>query len=680
MEASSNNVINGSLSPPDDITRRDLRGTDLWRDVTKHFQDLISPSFGKVSDAANPELSPDGRTVVFTGTIWEKLEGSPQKRVCTIDVATSKLEVITHGPNDDQGAKWSPDGRSLAFLSDRTVKGTLHLYILNMGQLREAKPVRLPSGETAEYTSWSPTGHHVLIGAAGQSADKAGGQGSGTLAPGDNGEQLPAWMPSVEPDGQKHLDRKVWLYDLAKDELRQVSRAGHNIWEASWCGPKKIVVVASDGPSESTWYDSTLDIIDIDIAADHTIYRSHVQVGMPTASPSGSQVVVIEGLYSDRGLCCGYPVLINVESEKSTQLETAGVDASQVSFLDEDNVFFVGLRGLHTVAGQVNVHSNKTCETWKTSDTIGQWFPLASQIVDGSFAVVRSSWTRYPEIALVRDTCKTLLSLEHEGASYLRSVCGPIEVTSWPAPDGTTIEGFLCSPKSGKKPYPLVLNVHGGPIWAFTNAWQMRYPWIPICVSRGYAVLSVNPRGSKGRGAEFAGRVQGDMGGDDVGDLLSGVDSLVEKGIVDTKRVGVTGGSYGGFMAAWIITQTKRFAASIALAPVTDWFSQHTMSNIPKFDHLMLQDDPYASHGQYHDRSALRLVQNCSTPCLQLVGSEDRCTPAAQALQFHNALLEHGVESVLVSYPGEGHGVRKYPGVIDFCHRMVSWLQRHMPA
>ena len=673
-------IEKGNGSAPENFNQRDLRDTKLWRDLSKHFHDMMSPAFGKVSDASDPELSPDGRTVSFTGTIWTKIEGSPQKRVCVADVATSKMEVITHGPNDDQQAKWSSTGRSLAFLSDRFEKGTFHLYVLDLGQLREAKPVRLPKGETAEYATWSPTGDHILIGAAGQGADKASGQGSGTLD-GDDDGGTPAWMPSIEPDSQKKLWRTLWVYDMAKEELRQISRPDINIWESAWCGPKRIVAIASNDPSESSWYESTLVVINADTGSDNPVYHSTLQLGIPAASPSGSHVALIEGLFSDRGIIAGTPKLVNLESKSSITLETAGVDVSQLSWLDEDHLFFIGLRGLHAVSGEINIRTNQANETWTTPDSLGAWYPRASEAVDGCFAVVRSSWTTYPEVALVRhETCRTIASLDHEGAAYLRSVCGPVEEISWAAPDGSEIQGYLCLPKSGTKPHPLVVHVHGGPIWAFTNAWQLKYPWVPILVAHGYAVFSPNPRGSKGRGDEFAAKVQRDMGGADAGDLLSGIDVLVEKGIVDSSRVGVMGGSYGGFMATWIITQTKPFAASVAIAPVTDWFSQHTTSNIPKFDHLMIQDDPYASTGQYHDRSALQFVRNCSTPLLQLVGSEDRCTPASQALQFHNALVEHDVESVIVTYQGEGHGIRKFPAMIDFCVRVLAWFNQHMPA
>ncbi|KAF2485737.1 acylaminoacyl-peptidase [Neohortaea acidophila] len=673
---------NGKVWAADDFNKRDIRDTKLWGDLHKHFHDLMSPAFGKVSDAADPELSPDGKTVSFTGSIWTKLEGSAEKRVCTVDVATCKMEVIAQGPNNDQQAKWSPNGRSLAFLSDRSEKGTFHLYVLDLDRLREAKPVRLPKGETAEYALWSPKGDYILIGAAGQGADKAGGNGSGNLnnSQGDGGS--PAWMPTVEPDSQKKLGRSLWLYDLEKDDFHQLSRPELTVWESAWCGPAHIVAIASDDPSESSWYESSVMLIDASSGSDRTVYTTDVQLGLPAASPSGRHVAFVEGPLSDRGVVAGTAKLVKVGTKASITLDTANVDVSQLSWADEDRLFFIGLRGLHVVAGEVNVKTEKVRETWTTADGVGGRYPEASGIVDGRFAVVRSSWTTYPEVAVVQHgKSRTIASLDHEGAAYLRSACGPMEEISWTASDGTEIQGYLSLPKSGKKPHPLVLHVHGGPIAAFSNGWQLKYPFVPVFAANGYAVLSPNPRGSKGRGDAFVSQLQGDMGGIDAGDLLSGIDVLVEKGIVDPKRVGVMGGSYGGFMAAWLPTQSKRFAAAIPLAPVTDWFSEHTTSNIGNFDRMMMSpDDPYAPAGRYYDQSPLRFVQHCSTPVLQLVGADDRCVPASQSLQFHNALVEHGTESSLVTYPGEGHGVRKFPAVIDLCVRMLAWLNRHMPA
>ena len=166
---------------------------------------------------------------------------------------------------------------------------------------------------------------------------------------------------------------------------------------------------------------------------------------------------------------------------------------------------------------------------------------------------------------------------------------------AWRAADGQEIEGVLMLPDDGaERPLPLVVFVHGGP----TSAWT--YDFSPgamhlgiVLAAEGYAVLLPNIRGSAGRGQEFARANLGDMGGGDLQDILSGIDSLVESGVVARDRVGITGVSYGGFMSAWAPTQTDAFAASVAIASVTNWLSFHNTSNIARFDELFLQSDPY---------------------------------------------------------------------------------------
>ena len=133
-------------------------------------------------------------------------------------------------------------------------------------------------------------------------------------------------------------------------------------------------------------------------------------------------------------------------------------------------------------------------------------------------------------------------------------------------------------------------------------------------------------------------------------------------------------------MSSWLVTQDSRWAAAVPVSPVTNWYSQHSTSNIPYFDQIFLDSDPADPGGRHHSRSPVMAAHRASTPCLNIAGALDRCTPATQAQEFHQALLEHGVESQLVVYPQEGHGVRSFPALIDFCTRVVDWFGSHMPA
>jgi dipeptidyl aminopeptidase/acylaminoacyl peptidase len=225
-----------------------------------------------------------------------------------------------------------------------------------------------------------------------------------------------------------------------------------------------------------------------------------------------------------------------------------------------------------------------------------------------------------------------------------------------------------------------VMEVHGGPVWLhrplYLGAGGVRL----ALLRRGYAVLLPNPRGSSGRGQDFASKVFGDMGGADTQDYLSGIDELVERGLADPKRLGVTGGSYGGFMSAWLVTRDSRFAAAVPVAPVTNWVSEHLTCHIPHFCAQFLDDSMTNPGGKYHTRSPIMYASRVRTPTLLVCGALDRNTPPGQAVEFHHAVRLHGAESVLVTYPQEGHGVRSYPAVIDFSTRVVGWFEKHMPG
>src|SRR5882757_8357654 len=175
-------------------------------------------------------------------------------------------------------------------------------------------------------------------------------------------------------------------------------------------------------------------------------------------------------------------------------------------------------------------------------------------------------------------------------------------------------------------------------------------------------------------------KVMGDLGGADAVDLHCGLDALVARGIADPGRIGVTGVSYGGFMTARLITQSARFAAAVAVSPHTNQVTARLLSNIPQFMARLLADEMNNPRGTYFERSPVLHVRKALAPTLNICGALDRCTPAEEAIQFHRALLDSGSHSVLVTYPHEGHGIRRLPAALDCAARVAAWFMEHMPA
>ena len=220
--------------------------------------------------------------------------------------------------------------------------------------------------------------------------------------------------------------------------------------------------------------------------------------------------------------------------------------------------------------------------------------------------------------------------------------------------------------------------MHGGPVWSYAE-WFPR-PYLAWLVARGFAILMPNPRGSTGRGRAFLEAVIGDMGGGDAHDDLAGVDAVIERGFADPDRIAVTGGSYGGYMSCWLPVVDQRFKAAVAMSPVTDFYSEHWNSNIGAWDAWFLGGEPQDGTTQYQERSPVFLADRVRTPTFLTAGTEDRCTPPGQAIEFYRALCANGVPAEVAIYPGEGHGVRKLPAFLDLVTRSTAWFERFMPA
>jgi dipeptidyl aminopeptidase/acylaminoacyl peptidase len=666
---------------------RDIRSSKLYAEVLAVFNAWHHPESGLCSDGEHLSVSADGNRLAFTGTFFSSLDTSPRTRIGLLEAggASTQPHFIQRAANNDRLPLWSPCGRWLAFSSDRTQPGRFQLIIVAAGSTTEVVHAAEVTG-CVEALSWSPDGQKVLLGVAGLGADLAGCQGGAKIAAA--AEDLPQWMPQIDTGDAGNLWRTAWIYELGSKQVREIPTAGINVWESAWLGNDAVLAVVSHSHSEGSWYQSRLVTISLQDGAVQTLFRPQEQIGLPCANSDGSIAAIVEAVCSDRMIVAGKLRLIVAATGLVTAVDTLGVDITHLAWRNRHILTYTGLRGFETVVGEVDTSiatssGSKTSvvrEIWRDKHrTMGAWYPSVAPLATGGFAAWIESYSQQPQLIRFDGQSETvLLDLENPDRNNRVSDSGRAEAFSWIARDGLEMQGWLIRPHNHKEPVPMVVDIHGGPVWACRNRWMGRLRGAKTLVDHGCALLYPNPRGSSGRGQEFAAMVRGDMGGEDTHDYLTGIDALVERGIADPARIGVTGISYGGFMSSWLITQDDRFAAAVPISPVTNWYSQHGTSQIPFFDEYFLGGKANEADGKFFHRSPVMFAHRVKCPTLTLTGALDQNTPPTQALEFHRALLEHGVKSVLATYPTAGHGIRSFPEVIDHTTRYVGWFIEHL--
>ncbi|MGW4031272.1 prolyl oligopeptidase family serine peptidase [Streptomyces sp. NPDC004838] len=646
--------------------------TTSHADVTAYVEEFFARMRGAgdfvITTATDLDLAPDGGRIAFTAVVDIAGEPDPVRHIAVIDTATS--ELVHLGPG--HAPRWDPSGGRLAWLTDS------HITVRELDST--SQPSSFPTEGLPEYLLWRPDGAALLAGVAEYGAARSDVDGSGFIRA--DAAERQSGVPVIEAGRAQPRSggRGLWLLDPASGESTRVSPPEVTVWQAVWAGESSILCVTSDDPSESDWYGAELALLDPAGRTLRPLLSGDDQTALPAANPSGTRLSAVIGAMSDRGLYTGDLVLIDPHDATHTTVATGGVDVTSQHWESDTTIVFAGQRGLDTVIGRHHADTRATEVLAVLTASCGATTPQIT-VGSGVIACMTSGYGSPPALTLLEPGTapRELLSFTHDGTDHLAAVGGTIERIAWQAPDGVTIEGLLVSPP-GPGPHPLVINIHGGPVWAWRDEWSMHYAHTPLLASRGYAVLHPNMRGSNGRGQKFIKDGLLDMGGADTDDFVSGIDALAASGRVDPARVAVTGNSYGGFMAAWLVATTDRFAAAIARSPITDWVSQHYTSNLPGLSRICLSGHPLDPQSSYRTRSPLYLADRVRTPILLMAGAHDLATPPEQASMFHHALAEHGADSTLVIYRNEGHGVRGSAAVVDQCARMIDFLDKHLAA
>jgi dipeptidyl aminopeptidase/acylaminoacyl peptidase len=657
---------------------RDVRGSTTYHSVKTLLDEIRAGGIGLVVDVTDLAATADGMQIACTA--WRRVTASAENvsTVAVLDAVTSELRSVVDPLDGVQYRmpQWAPDESRLLCLRT-TSEGMSEPWLLDS---RNGSEHRLASTElpgTVEAAAWSPDGRTVAVLVAEPGAEISDVYGSGRVTA---SVELPEWLPEVSADGSTGW-RRIWLINADTGELTPV-RLPLNVWEFCWAGSDQIAVLTSTEPSEDAWYDAELRLVQLNDGTDRLLYTHVGQLATPRASADARWITVIRGTASDRGLVAGDIVMIDVADGSTRDAVVSGIHVTSQQWCPTGGILLSGLRGQDTVLAHLDANASGFIEVWSTSEAFGpgDLLPTAVPCGLGGAAVVLESHLRPPTVGVVRvDGFNPLLELTHEGTAAAGRHCSEMRAISWESVDGQSVDGYLALPSGPTRlPLPLVVLVHGGPVWRWRDVWLERTIQLPLLLAHGYAVLQPNPRGSQGYGEDYVRAIVGEIGGRDVDDVVAGIDAVVRLGLVDRDRVGVMGSSYGGYLAAWIATRPGLVAAAVAVSPVTDWVSQHFTTNIPQSDVRFLTGQPLDSGSQYRSRSPLVAATAQTCPLLLTAGLLDLATPPSQAVEMQHALVELGVDSDFAIYPREGHDVHDYPAVLDHCTRVLLWFNQFL--
>ena len=580
-----------------------------------------------------------------------------------------RTERLTEGEWSDRAPSWSPDGTRLAFVSDRIKRGHFLPFVMPSGggEPRQTGSLR----GSAEWVSWSNDGGRLLVGAADAGAYSHEASAVAVTGADDDPD------PIVYRRGEAY--RRLFVVDAAGGDTAEVGPPGLCVWEADWDGDATVVATVSEDPMANGWYGARVVRLDLEARTATTLWQPEWAVEGLALSPDGRHAAIVEGYASDPGLLSGSVRIVDMDAGGAADPWPRFENAGAVEWTDDDALLYGGYDGVGAACGRLWLDGRHEV-LWTgdayLGDEIGK--PVAWE-VGGEILVTHQAHGVPPELARLDAASGGWNPITDFNDDLAEGMVFPdIRTLHWTSPDGLEIHGLLLTPHGAEGPLPMIVGVHGGPTWAWSFYFSDSEPNAVLLADAGYAVLLPNPRGSVGRGHAFARGVMGNSGTADLDDIMAGVDLCIAEGVADPERLGISGLSYGGYMAGWAITQTGRFAASVALSVIGDYVTFHLTSEVAMYDEMILGgewDDPT---GPYIERSPIFQMRGVRTPTLLIQGQADRCTPVGQGEELYAALEAAGAEAELVVYPREGHVLVERAHVLDALHRTRDWFDRHL--
>lgn len=604
------------------------------------------------------QISPDGERVAFTVT--EPPKGAARNsNIWIFNTRTRDLRRFTTATKRDYSPRWSPDGRTLAFLSNRDGATQIYLLALDGGEAS-----KLTDGKSdVESLAWSPDGKRLAFTATEAATEEE-----------NNKQEAKDDARVVDKDDKPS---RLWLVDVATRQTRQLTSGKWKVSEFGWLpAGEALIVTATDqySPERFTNRIYSLDLNSNQGAGLRELFAPRGQFGNVKVAPDGKSIAYINGRVESP---IGHDLFVQaMAGGEPRNLTATTLDRGIENYVWQADGSILAQVEMGFRTGLYRITTDSKAAVVSGLETNPLSFDAHKS---GTLALVGQT-IKNPRELWVGDSRGKLTQVTNFNEKLRQFGLVEPLMLEYKSFDGMKIEAELFKPRDFKEGtrVPLVVLVHGGPTGRWSDAFNSHYSmWTQLLVSRGYAVLLPNVRGSTGYGWQFLASNRGDWGGGDFKDILAGVDEAVRLGVADENRVGIGGWSYGGFMAMWAVTQTNRFKAAVAGAGLSDLAVEFGTEDDPTYDEWFY-GTPYENLSAFQKSSPITFIKAAKTPTLILQGEADVIDPMGQSQQFYRGLKRYGVETELVVYPREGHGFREEKHIIDYLNRLAGWFDRYL--
>jgi len=651
---------------------------------------------------ADPQISPDGSRVVYTRVTVNAKHDNYETALWLMPTAGGAGRQLTAGVRDSS-PRWSPDGKTLAFVRSTETTGQIYLLSLEGGEARPLTDV--PKGASSPV--WSPDGKMIVFSstAIDQDFDKKKDEPSDVkvitrAAYRNNGSGY------ADPDRRPHL----WLVDVpavpaAVAKARQVTQGAFSESGAIWARDSARLYFTSNRVLEPYYESPDADLYVVDAKGGDIAKVTSIDgpISGLALNPAGNRVAFTGAInrigtaaqrsYSQTDLFVSDAGAGSAAKNLTRQYNfdiaggiggdqappRGGESAKPYWSADGRFVFTVAAEEGRANLKRIDAETGRVTALTEGDHALSSY----SASADGSkVAALISTPTSIGELYSIDSASGKLKQLTQSNQELFGKLqLTPPEAIWYKSFDGWRIQAWVQRPPNfveGKK-YPLILNIHGGPHAAYGFTFDHEFQWM---AAKGYIVLYPNPRGSTTYGQDFGNVIQYHYPGDDHQDLMAGVDELVKRGWADPERLGVTGGSGGGVLTNWAITHTDRFKAAVSQRSIADWTAFWYTADFTQFTSSWFRGAPWESEADYKERSPITHVQKIKTPLMLIEGEADlRTPPAAGGEQMFRALKYLKKPVVMVRFPGESHELSrsgKPTHRVERLQHIVAWFDKYL--